>query len=88
LQSDFFQSGFLDDDGSAQAMDYIAQFFDFRKWYFANGILEVRITENNKLMGRCDEFVPLNVMMNFDEADKQILAFKDEAQKRREEEKN
>ena len=84
LQSDFFsEAGFLGDDGTPEAMDRVAEFFEFRKHYLCNGILEVWASDYNILLGRCDAFVPVNCFVQPEKADEQINNFREEANKRR-----
>jgi len=88
LQSDFIGSsplpaGFLGDDGTPEAAERIADFYEFRKWYLANGVLEVWATEYDTLLGRCDPFVPTNMYLNHEKANKEIENLRKTANDRR-----
>ena len=51
------------DDGSAGAAEMAKNVAEFRRAYFRNGRLQVWNAETEKLMGRCDPFIPTNVDM-------------------------
>ena len=68
LQSNWFDDKnlFLYDDGTSKSVGYLVDFLEFQREYFGSGILEVWDYINNKLLGRCDAFLPVNCMVNVD----------------------
>jgi hypothetical protein len=52
------------DDGSIQAAEAEVTVATFRLDYFKNGILEVWESDAERMLGRCDAFLPHNVDMN------------------------
>lgn len=85
FQTNFFE-GELYDDKTAKAMEYIAEFYEFRLRYLMNGILEAWAPDYELMLGRCDAFVPVNMMVDYKGGMKQIEGFRDEAKRRREKE--
>lgn len=58
------------DDGTAVAAKFASDVMRFKEAYFSNGTLEVWNPDSNQLLGRCDPFLPVNIMptetsMNF-----------------------
>ena len=49
------------DDGTARAARFAADIMRFKRQYFLNGVLEVWDLEKNRVLGRCDPFMPVNV---------------------------
>ncbi len=49
------------DDGSASAARTRLQTEKFELGYLLNGILEVRLSADNRLLGRCDPYIPTNI---------------------------
>ncbi len=54
----------LRDDGSVVAMTHAISATKFELDYMLNGILEVRASEDGRLLGRCDAFIPTNIDFN------------------------
>lgn len=60
------------DTGTPQAARYAADVCQFKAKYFLNGVLEIWNADDGTLMGRCDPFIPTNIMpvetaQNFEE---------------------
>jgi hypothetical protein len=50
------------DDGSVDTARFAAEIMRFKGAYFMNGALEVWNVDNNNLLGRCDPYIPVNIM--------------------------
>lgn len=72
LQTDFFHKVYILDNGTFEASEKAVQFLKFRKWYLANGILEVWASDYDAILGRCDPFIPTNVIIDLEAADREI----------------
>jgi hypothetical protein len=62
----------VNDDGTAISAKFASDVMRFKAAYFSNGTLEIWNAINNQLLGRCDPFLPVNIMptetsMNFQE---------------------
>jgi hypothetical protein len=84
LQVDIFAGLDTIDDGTADSARAAAKVGRFKLDYLKNGILEVWDADAEKILGRCDAFIPTNVDMgrtiaNFETAINELEA---EAHKR------
>ena len=72
LRIDIYHGFAVYDDGTAIAAKLVSDIMRFKAAYFSNGTLEVWNPDGNQLLGRCDPFLPVNIMpwetsMNFQE---------------------
>jgi len=63
LQADIVSDLDTADDGSANSAQAAAKVGQFKLDYFTNGILEVWDADANRLLGRHDAFIPVDVDM-------------------------
>ncbi len=80
LQSDFFSECFFGDDKTAESCERLAEFLEFRKHYFGNGILEVWASEYELLLGRCNAFIPVNWQVDIEKANEEIEYYRNMAE--------
>jgi hypothetical protein len=74
----------IKDNGTPTTIQHVIDYMRFRKCYYLNGELEVYDADHETLLGRCDPFIPLNIMpvetaKLIDEA---IVGLEKEAQRR------
>ncbi|KZL16797.1 hypothetical protein PsAD2_03414 [Pseudovibrio axinellae] len=73
----------ISDDESADYAETKAQMIEFFKWYYLNGSLEIVDTETGEEISRKDAFLPVNVLVNPEEFDKDIKFWLSTADTRR-----
>lgn len=71
------------DDGSADAAEAIAELRRFHKDYFGNGQLHIYNVETGALLSRKDAYIPVNMMLDVEGADREIASWKQLAAQRR-----
>jgi len=49
------------DDGTQEAAKWVAEIIRFQRLYLGNGVLEVWDVDQDRLLGRCDAFLPTNI---------------------------
>lgn len=52
----------IKDDASATAIGHTIDYMRFRKYYYLNGELEVYDADLETLLGRCDPYLPVNIL--------------------------
>lgn len=75
--------GIVPDDGSPDHLEALAELHRFQADYFGNGRLEIYNAENGELISRKDAFLPLNMFLDQESADKGIEALRNQAATRR-----
>ncbi|MBS9717035.1 methylamine utilization protein MauJ [Pseudohalocynthiibacter aestuariivivens] len=74
--------GAQDDDSSTYAF-HKAELTEFAKWYYLNGSIQIADSKTGELIARKDAFIPINVVVQPDEFDKDIEFWRSIAENRR-----
>ena len=74
----------IKDDGSGTAIRHVIDYMRFRRRYYLNGELEVYDADHETLLGRCDAYIPVNIMPGptARSIDKAIAELEEEARRR------
>lgn len=74
----------IKDNRSAASVRHAIDYLRFRKHYYLNGELEVYDADHETLLGRCDPYIPVNIMpvQTAENIDKMIAEFETEAERR------
>ncbi len=74
----------IEDDGTSESAEAIAEVKRFEKEYFGNGELHIYNAETGELISRKDAYIPLNMYVDHKAADKEIAYWKQTAKNRQE----
>jgi hypothetical protein len=87
LNFSLFDDVGINDTGSSESAERIAEMRRFESEYFGNGQLHIVNAETDDLIARKDAYIPMNMYLDHDAADAKIARWKRVAEQRRDRDK-